>query len=353
MRRYILILLHLCTFTFVLADETKKIKITANQDSPEEMEINKSCNIYISATYSTNMDDVKISIIIENKDEEHLFFIFNRAFTEKDLKKQNIRFDKKSYGSTDRNLRTCNSVDGDDAVQISPQHKSYFTFQGVNSNITSIELPIYITKYKNSNKNKFLIMQREIIHLDVEIETEDKSGMKDFERLNEAYDILISELEEQTFCPNKKHSSSTDEQEKPYKDRIDEIKDEIGDIKSANNWRERDINYKKYKDLLEKINSIDFKKYEKDCGKHKVPSINPKSHACNYSSWTADQVLSSLVRIYKNLDNGKTKKSNAIENAKALQREWTNKACPLYNKMKNAANTKRQAEEYYNSIINY
>ena len=354
MKRFFLLFLYLCASVIVLADEEIGIKITANQNAHEETIINGSGNLSVSATKSSAENDVRISIMIENKDEEHLFFIFNRAFTESDLKKQNIRFDKISYGSTDRRLRTCNSDDGDDAIQVRPQEKRFLKFLGAESGITSVELPIYIAKYKNSKKSKFLILQRELIHLNVEVEPEEQRGDEDFERLSEAYDDLMSDLEEQDFCPNKRHHPSLYDQEKPFKDKINEIKDEIATIKSENNWREKEPKYHKYLELLDKLNDIDFRKYEKDCRKHKVQTNSgTRAHTCRYSSWTADKVLSTLVQIYRNLDNGKTSKGTAVEKAKAMQREWTNKSCPLYNNMRKATVTKREVEEYYNSIINY
>lgn len=355
MKRNTLVLLFLCTTIIAVADEKKKVEITANQSQPVEVELNSNSKFYVSATKLVNTTEVTISVEVENMDDVHPLFIFGHAFTEKDLKSQkpSIRFDKKSYGSTSRDLRICKSVDCDPVVQITSQQKGVFTFSGYVGGITPIELPMYMAKYpqkKNLSKGKYLIMQREIIYLDVEVKDEEKDETDDFDQLNDAYENLISELEEQTFCKNSKHAPSLLEQEQPYKDKIDDLKDAIADIKSANNWREREPKYKQYKELLEKLNAIDFKQYEKDCGGH-IQIVH--SHSCSYDSWTPNQVLSSLVRIYQNLDNGKVKKSSAVESAKALQRAWTNKDCPLSRKMSNAGNTKSQAEGYYDSIITY
>lgn len=352
MKRFVLLLLCLCTSFFILADERIRIKIAANKEPKEETR--ESCHLSISATSPSNSDDDRITILIENKEEEHLFFLFNHSYTEKDLKKLNIRFDKKSYGSTDRRLKSCNSVDGDDAIQIGPQDKHLLKFRA-DVNPTEIELPIYIAKYKNSKKNKFLILRREIISLNVEIEKEEEADDNGYERLYEAYNNLMSDLEEQSFCPNKRHSPSLSEQERPYKERIDEIKDEIADIKSAHGWRDNDRKYEQYKELLEKLENINFRIYEKDCRKHKASysNSNIRSHNCSYSSWSAEKVLSSLVQIYKKLDNGRISKESAVEKAKSIRRECTNKACPLYGKMNKATDIKKEVEEYYNSIINY
>lgn len=351
MKRYVLLLLCLCMSVIVLADEHIRIKVTANKESWEESR--ESCRLTVSATSQSNSDDVRITILIENKEEDLLFFLFNHSYTEKDLKNLGIRFDRKSYGSTDRRLRSCNSIDGDDAVQIEPQDKHLLRFRA-DSNPMEIEIPVYIAKYRNSKRNKFLILRREIISLNVEIERDEENGNEEYERLYEEYEGLVSELEGQSFCPNKRHSPSLSEQEKPYRERIREIKDAISDIKSANTWREDDRSYARFKELLAKLDDIDFRLYEKDCRRHKVSHIgNTKAHDCSYSSWTANKVLSSLVQIYKKLDNGRMSKASAVEKVKSIKRELTNRSCPLYSRMNKSPDIKREVEEYCNSIINY
>lgn len=356
MKRYTLALLCLCVSVFAMADEKKRVEITANQRQPVEIELNSNCKFYVSATKPADKEEATISVEVENLDDSHPLFVFSHAFTEKDLKKQkpSIRFDKKSYGSTSRDLRICKGIDCDPVVQITSQQRGMFSFQGSTGGITPVELPLYMAKYKKKKffcKEKYLILQREVIYLDVEVKAEEKPETDNFDDLNETYEDLMEELEGQTFCKNRSHTPSLSEQEEPYKTKIDELKDAIADIKSANNWREREPKYKKYKELLEKLDAIDFKQYEKDCGQHNVP--DPIRHTCSYDSWTPNQVLSSLVRIYQNLDNGKIKKASAVESAKALKRAWTDKRCPLSRKMNNAASTKSQAEGYYDSIINY
>lgn len=358
MKRNILILLCFCLCSYVFGDETMNVTIKANEDFPRKIEINESCRLQVSA--ARYPDGVRISVTIENKDEEYPFFIFKRAFTEKDLKKQGIRFDKRSYGPNNRSLITCNSMDGDDAVQIDPAQSGIFMFHGDESNITDVTIPIYIAKYKNKKKTKFLILLRNKIRLNVKIEAEPISeDNDDFDRLQEAYDELIRDLQKQKFCPNSNHGSSLEEQEQPYREKMDEIKYEIGQIKTAHNWSDQDTAYRRYKDLLCRLDKIDWSKYEVDCGKHRIrrPTVSPQSssniHNCAYSAWTVDKVLKQLESLYKRLDQGKISKSVAVEQAKAMQREWSNKSCPLFNKMNADSSKKSRIVGRYNAIVNY
>lgn len=358
MKRNILILLCFCLCSYVFGDETMNVTIKANEDFPRKIEINESCRLQVSA--ARYPDGVRISVTIENNDEEYPFFIFKRAFTEKDLKRQGIRFDKRLYALNNRSLITCNSMDGDDAVQIDPAQSGTFRFHGDESNITDVTIPIYIAKYKNKKKTKFLILQRNEIRLNVEIEAEPISEDNgDFDRLQDAYNELIRDLQKQKFCPNPNHDSSLEEQEQPYRKKMDEIKYEIGQIKSAHNWSDQDTAYRRYKDLLCSLDKIDWSKYEVNCGKHRRrrPTVSPQSstniHNCTYSTWTVDKVLKELKSLYKRLDLRKISKSEAVEQARAMQREWSNKSCPLFNKMSADSSKKSQIVRCYNAIEKY
>lgn len=358
MKRNILILLCFCLCSYVFGDETKNVTIKANEHFPREIVIDESCRLQVSA--ARYQDGVRISVTIENDNEEYPFFIFKRAFTEKDLKRQGIRFDKKSYSLNNRSLITCNSMDGDDAVQIDPAQSGTFMFHGDESNITDVTIPIYIAKYKNKKKTKFLILQRNKIRLNVKIEAEPVSEDNDvFDRLQEAYKELIRDLQEQKFCPHSNHDSSLEEQEQPYREKMNKIKNEIGQIKTAHNWSDQDTAYIRYKELLCSLDKIDWSKYEVDCGKHRRrrPTVSPQSstniHNCAYSTWTVDKVLKQLESLYKSLDHGKISKSEAEEKAKAMKREWSNKSCPLFNKMKADSSKKSRIDRCYNAIVNY
>lgn len=358
MKRNILILLCFCLCSYVFGDETKNVTIKANEHFPQEIVIDESCRLQVSA--ARYQDGVRISVTIENNNEEYPFFIFKRAFTEKDLKRQGIRFDKKSYSLNNRSLITCNSMDGDDAVQIDPAQSGIFMFHGDESNMTDVTIPIYIAKYKNKKKTKFLILQRNEIRLNVKIEAEPVSeDNDDFDRLQEACEELIRDLQKQKFCTHSNHDSSLEEQEQPYREKMNEIKNKIGQIKSAHNWSDQDTAYSRYKDLLCKLDKIDWSKYEVDCGKHRRrrPTVSPQSstniHNCTYSTWTVDKVLKELKSLYKRLDLRKISKSEAVEQARAMQREWSNKSCPLFNKMSADSSKKSQIVRCYNAIEKY
>ena len=112
-------------------------------------------------------------------------------------------------------------------------------------------------------------------------------------------------------------------------------------------------------DLLCSLDKIDWSKYEVNCGKHRRrrPTVSPQSstniHNCTYSTWTVDKVLKELKSLYKRLDLRKISKSEAVEQARAMQREWSNKSCPLFNKMSADSSKKSQIVRCYNAIEKY
>ena len=358
MKRKFLFLICLCACVVASADERKSIDITPNQSAPVELNMG-ACKLYISASKDSGREEVRLSVEVENPSETHLLYLFNRSFAEKDLKKQkpSIRFDKKLYNGS-HEIKTCKSEDGEDLILIPQSDKRILLFKGRENSVVSIELPLYITKYKKKgflSSDKYLILQREIVILEVKVKNDDEEVYK---RINDAYEDLMEDLGRQTFCPNKKHDTSLSAQKKPFEDKIDELKDEISEIKSKNNWRERDADYKKYKDLLGKLNDINLKKYERDCGQHvssnrgsrtrdKISTPAPVIQSPK-SSMSADQVLSSMVQIYRQLDNGDIDKSAAARKAKSLKGTWDSGVSSSAD-----ASTKRKVERYYDSIVNY
>lgn len=356
MKRNILILLCFCLCSYVFGDEIRSVTIKANEQTTIESD-QICCSMQVSAVKDSETGGKIIRVMIENTDKEHPFLIFKRTFTEKDLKKHGIRFGKQS-GCNDRTLKTCEGVDRVDVERIVPQDQKIFEFQG-NESTTTVEIPIYIAKYKNKKKTKFLILESHQIDLDVTIVPDLVSEDNKIDSLQNAYEDLVRELQGKRFCPNSLHNPSLSDQEQAYKDRIKTIKDSIRQILSSHNGNIQDAGYRKCKELSEELDLIDFSEYEEDCGKHRIrrPTVSPQSssniHNCAYSAWTVDKVLKELKSLYKRLDLRKISKSEAVEQARAMQREWSNKSCPLFNKMSADSSKKSQIVRCYNAIEKY
>lgn len=344
----------ICLFA-TAQDEYKRIELTEGQKDPVTIEFDY-CKLYIYAGSARNGSSVNITMDVENNDN-HDIFLFGQSYDERTLKKQkpSIRFHKNSGGI--KNIIPCEGCRGDEILRIEAGRKRSLNFE--NTNQAKLELPMYIAQHKLKkflSSEKYIILQRNIITLNVEIIPENRTD-ETYEKLNSDYEELLEELSEKTFCPRSSHRPSLEKQEEEYKTKIEEMLDEIKDIKKKNRWRESSDEYQSYKELKEKLEEIDFKEYEKWCGEcHNsggTGRIGGRGvHQCSYCNKSLSDILSSLQRIYTRLDTG-TPKSSVMGEVNALHAAWT-RGCPNLSKKKREDSGKSsQIDNYYNRIVNF
>lgn len=336
-------------------DDIKSVELKINDPSPVNVELS-TCRLSLTAT-DYGGSSTTISVDVENTTDANPIFLFGHAFTEKDLKKQNILFDKKSYGSTSRELLICEGLDGDNILRIEPGGNRVLTIENIGENSKKIEIPLYLAKLEKKKpigKEKYSIKQRAKIILNVRLIAEDKTD-KTFENIKSKCDELIADIEKNPVCPNKNHPVSRQKQIDDINSRIIDLKDEIFDIKSEHRWKERDEAYKPYKELLATLDNIEIK--EATCPKcqrdRKSPTRQSAAHSCGYCSKSPTSVLVELQRIYQKLDNRLINKQGAIRAVEGAHRAWTGGCLNLKKKMAEDTVTKGKVEKYYNSIVNY
>lgn len=347
------------TITFLLSlvcllasaqDEYKRIELIGGQKDPVEVETDY-CKLYVYANADRNGSEFSLTIDVENTDS-HDFFLFGHSYDEKVLKKQKIRFAKNSGGIN--NIITCEGCRRDEIFKIESGKKRTLNFDHVNS--SKVELPIYVAKHqlkKFLSSEKYLIIRRPIITLDIDFVNDEEVTDEDFPRLNTAYEDLLSEMDCEGICPRSTHNPSKERQLAPYKKKVQEILNEIKEIKQQHNWRERSEEYKEYKELKNKLEDIDFGKYEKYCGKCEKKPDPIHVHQCSYCNKSLSDVLNTLQRIYQKLDTG-TSKSSVEGEVNSLHRAWTG-GCPNLTKKKRNDTSKKSAniDDYYHRIKNF
>jgi hypothetical protein len=289
---------------------------------------------------------------MENNDDKYDLFLFGHSYNEKDLKKQKIRFHKKSRDIKD--IIPCEGCRGDEILKVESRKKRKLIFD--HDNCSKIELPIYVAKHqpkKFLSSEKYVILERQTITLDVDFKSDDEVTDEDLLRLNSAYEDLLSELHREGICPRSTHNPSKERQLAPYKTKVQEILDNIKKIKQQHNWREKSEEYQKYKELKNKLDDIDFGKYERDCGKCGARSGLKPAHHCSYCNKSLSDVLNTLQRIYQKIDTG-TPKSSVEGEANALHKAWTG-GCPNLSKKKRNDTSKKSAniDDYYRRIKNF
>ena len=341
MKRLSLLLICLLQVFFIVAqDEQKNVEISVNSSQPVELEFS-SCKLSLSAFQYAN-SQFTLYVDVQNTTQDHIF-LFGRSYSQKELKKRNIRFYKKSYGSTSKTLLLCEGLNEDEILHIEPSGNRVLTIEGISDINKKCELPLYIAKTK---MKKYYIKNRVKILSNIKFSGE-KVADNEFESISKKCQKLIDEIGHLTICPRTTHSISKEKQKEPYTNRILDLKDEISDVKTSHQWRERDEDYQKYKELLIQLDNIKFK--EQYCGKCGQSSV----HQCRYCKMTSKDALSTLQRIYQMLDIGRTNKTSAISSVEPLHKAWVGGCPKLKQKVDNDASTRAKMERYYDSIIHY
>lgn len=337
----IFIILILFTGLFIYADEEKAVKLN---DSIRQKTIEfANCNIFVSKGETDDDENTKVAIEIENKDESNVVILFGHTYPEKELKKlsPSIRFDKK-YPKTNRSLDTFK--EGKNVLFIDPTNDKQKIIEGIQikkDEKYSCHLPFYIAKYKSNKRNKMLILEREILELEIEVEV--KPDMN-FIRLENECNDLIDSIGKKTFCPNAKHKPSLEKQKSLYKERIDSLVSVI--IGFRDKYYSQDKGYKRYDELKQKLDGIQF--VEIDCGGPHTPPPPPKK--CKYCNLSAQQIYHKLDDIYKkiyNSNNRKATKNSVMSDVNLLYN------CSRHSGTWKKSNFESKIRERYKQICNF
>lgn len=353
MKSTLLLLSFLFTCILIYADERKPVKL--NDSHLEEQVKLNYCNIFIKKYNTEDDEKSKVIIRIENLNESYVIILFGHAYSEKQLKKlsPSISFDKYFPGTKGhRDTEPCS--DGRGEIYIRPNTKAMLPEIMVkNGEVKIFRLPIYIAKYKkqdfwgtSNGKNKIVMLEKETLELEIEVAAESKID-EDYIRIENNFNSLIEELNKLKFCNNPKHKPSLEEQELPYKDRIDSIKSEIDKIKEMHNWFDYDKEFKKYHALKQQLTTIDFTAHEEDCGKHKRPDTSTN---CKYCNLTPQEISHKLEDYYKKIfssNNRKETKNAVMSDVNLLY------GCGKHSSKWKNSKYKSGIEKYYRGIMQF
>lgn len=336
----------------IFADEQKKVKL--DDDHTKEQVRLAYCNIFVTRTEVDDDENAKVSVEIENLDESNLIILFGHAYPEKELKKlsPSITFDKKYPGTKGhRNIDTYREAKN--VIFIEPSEKSMLPEIQVAGGVAQLcRFPLYIAKYKNKGRSKVLLLEKQIIEIEIEV---DVKPDEDFIRLEKESSDLIEKISKQTFCTNSRHTPSLVKQEAPYKDRIDKIKSEIDEIVSRHNWYTSDRGYQRYNGIKQKLESVKFVDYERDCGnpqKHR----GSRRHSCKYCNLSLQQIYHKLDDYYKkiyNSSNRKATKESVMADVNILYRCCTDGNCSKHSSSWNKSEYKSKIIDRYTRISNF
>lgn len=334
----ILISFLLCLMaTCVMADEQKKVTLSSNHDN--EMISLSYCNIFVNLK---EVDDGvgEVSIELENLSESKVLILFDRSYTEKQVKKfsPKMKFDKTFGGTKGKRITDPCSEQLSRVMQLRPSDKQSLPSVRVeNESTKKVNLPVYIAKYKGSKT--LILLEKQVIELDIEAALKPSA---EYVNMNTQCEQLIREIERTGVCPNKSHRTSVDKQREDYMKRINALKEKIDGIISSHGWNENDGGYRRFNELKSKLDGIQIP--ERDCGRHKAVV----GHSCSYCNLSLQQIYHKLDDLYKKIyssNNRKATKDAVISQVRALYNCCTDAKCSKH------ASQWRKGGDYKNKIV--
>ena len=344
MRKTIICML-LCLITIgARADEQRKV--TLSNDHNKEMISFSYCNIFINLNESSDGEG-EVSIELENLSESKVLILFNRSYTEKQVKKLSpkMQFDKTFGGTKGKRMIDPCSEELGTVIQLRPSDKQSLPNVRVENEATKVvTLPIYIAKYKG--KKALILLEKQVIELNIEAELKPSA---EYSNMNTQVERLVRDITRTGVCPNKSHGTSVDKQKAAYQKQIDDLKAKIDGIISSHGWKEGDAGYRRYNELKSKLDGIEIE--ERDCGRHRTPVAG---HRCSYCNLSLQQIYHRLDDIYKKVyssSNRKQAKAGVMSQVNALYNCCTDAKCSKHAaQWKKGGDYKNKIVERYNRI---
>ena len=336
----------LMTYLPSLADEQKKITLNNDDRTTETVELSY-CNIFVTLKNVDENDNAEILIELENIHESNTLLLFDRAYDEKTLKKiyPSIRYDKVFGGSKGkRYIDVCPDLKS--TYKINPSGRiQLFVKTGNDKAPLVCKLPIYIAKNKNKSGSKMLLLAKDVIELEVQVQLKPD---EEFIRITDSCKSLIREIDSETFCTNKNHrGESLKVLKSKYKGKISDLKRIINSIIDSRGYYPSDKAYKKFMEVSGNLDKIDLDaKVVSSCPKdRKNPIPGHTGHNCKNCNLTYEQIYKKLENYYIDIHNGKKTKAQVKSEVESLY------TCVSKNKKRSANNgIKSRITKYYNKI---
>lgn len=333
------------TFLTSFADEQKKITLNNNDHTSETIEL-AYCNIFVSLKDVDDNDNAEIVIELENVHESNTLILFERAYGEKTLKKMSpsITYDKVFGGSKGkRYIDICPDIKYTNQIKSSEKTK-LFVKTGSEKTPLTCKLPIYIAKNKNKSGSKMLLLAKEVIELEIQVQL--KPDEK-FISITEAYNALIKEIDSDIFCSNKNHKGEPLIIKKSkYREKINNLKKEIYKIRDERGYFLSDKTYQKYMELTNKLDSISIEeRIINSCPNDVIKKHYVQTHSCKHCGLSYEQIYKKLENHFIDIHNGKKTKAQVMSDVESLY------SCVSKNKKRSAKKSiKYGITRYYNKI---
>ena len=340
-RVFITALLVLATSLASFADEQKKITLNNNDHKSETIEL-AYCNIFVSLKDVDANDNAEITIELENVHESYTLILFDRAYDEKTLKRMptSITYAKNYGGSKgERYIEECPEIRSPNYIKPSKK-TTLFVKTGSENTPLTCKLPIHIAKNKNKSGSKMLLLAKEVIELEVQVQLKPD---EEYISITDSYNALIREIDSEHFCTNSYHKGKSLKSLKiKYEGKINDLKKRIKLILEDRGYYPSDKAYKKFMEVSGKLDTISLDaKTVTSC-----PDDQKRGgHKCKNCSLSYEQIYKKLENYYIDIHNGKKTKAQVMSEVESLY------TCVSKNKKRSANKSiKSRITTYYNKI---
>ena len=346
----ILLMLVMAYCANALADQEFDIFIGSKEEETVTRNIEfGEFEIAVARIPNTHKYDVTIGI--KNTTRNEAILVFKYDYTEKELKKQRPK--KKIAKNFPGNRR---EVKESKFVNISASGAPILPGTGtttiarfmIESGGEELQLPVYLASYDQKKEAK-----KGVNNVDFEIfrQFEFKFNIianpwtredPTYVQYSNAVNALINKVNNKTICTNSKHGQTVQEQKEPYLTERDSLIKKIEDvIKGHPEWTVGGEQVQAYNELLQKLNSIQFK--EGDCGNHTGPTPDD----------TYKQLSKSVNKLIKNVNNTTICTNSKHEKSVEKQKEqYLKERDNLIAKIQNEIKRHPERSNDYNALIN-
>ena len=360
MRKFLFVIMACCLASGT-AFAQLSIETLLSEDKPQEVvpfDINEHEQATFFIEINGELDDqgrVPVQIGLENNSYTYDFLLFDRAWSEKDLRKNLVFIEKNFGGRTSVKVQNIELLNKNGFNEIKTYDRYVFPEVLVEEGKTyECKIPIHLTKPKPGlfcNKRKMLYR---IIDCTIRISVENKDVVYDELKTNcdSLREAVNSAIEKEEFCTNPLHRPSFDVQTEKYTEAIQELRNRVRS--SLNELPKESKKYDRYNALAVSLYQMEdalqqYKSEQHDCGKNHV-----RKHSCNYCKLSLEQIYNRLSAIYIDLYNGTVQRSDVMKEVEALYKCSSDPTCEKHSKQwKNNDPFKAKIIEFYNKIKNY
>lgn len=319
MKKSVFLFLFLALSALGVSAQDPKVYVTLDDDTPKRTKSFPGlCEITLTRVDGGSDDVFDVIVELESKSDLPLI-LFERSYTEKDLKRLKIKFPKRFYG--EHRAIACKELHHDLRIAPGSDSEKICSFEVEKNSKRVVEIPVYIAKKKEPMlkffKSKTMILQSLVkmeLNITIDSKAKDLTAVKDYERIKKSCDSLLNVIRESPVCPKKKHRPSLTVQKRPFLDAASNLCDDIAYILRRDEIPSSSELYQQYQQLRKQLSPDNLPFAEQDCGGHPTPLPT----TCCWCQMTLEQIYQRMDDNNVDLRSGKKSKRSLMSEMEAM-----------------------------------